>query len=101
MARVGLVERIGWYTTPVRPQSRAATLALSYTMEGARHDRDSRVGLEPVRELPRPLRLWLRGLERVRDSAGEPVPYCMARSIGHDVESAGSVAHRVRVTEIR
>ena len=75
------IARIRWYTDAARLRARAddAPLALRYTVAGARHDHPPGVSLESMRELPRPLRLWLRRLERVRDTAGESLSERVAR----------------------
>lgn len=64
-------------------------------MEGARRDRDARVGLEPLRVVSAPTRLRLCGLEQLRDPAGEPVPAGVAWPAGFDVAGAGGLADPV------
>jgi hypothetical protein len=57
--------------------------------------------MEPVRELPRTQRLRLHRLECVWDTAGEPVPGSVARSLGQDVAGSGSLADHIRGEALR
>lgn len=79
----------------LRTQVDHRTLALGGGVACARRDRPARVGLEPVLELPRPSRLFVCGVEFVRDPAGESVPAGVARTARVVVAGAGSVADPV------